>query len=267
MKPLVSVIMNCFNGDKFLKRSVKSVLNQSYKNIELIFWDNLSTDKSEIIIKKFKDKRIKYFKSKKFLTLYNARNFAIKKAKGNFISFLDADDWWDKNKIKKQLDILKKNTKIDIVYSNYYIFNHYNKKKRLVSKNLLPEGFITQNLLDNYRVGILTVLIKKKIFLKEKFNKNYNIIGDFDFIIRISEAKNFLCIQQPLAYYRVHANNYSTKNLNLQFFELYEWLKKNKIIFNKKGYSLKYQILILVKIKIKIIVFKILSKFNFFLGV
>ena len=104
MKPLVSVIMNCFNGDKFLKRSVESVLNQSYKNIELIFWDNLSTDKSEIIIKKFKDKRIKYFKSKKFLTLYNARNFAVKKARGNFISFLDTDDWWKKNKLKKQVD-------------------------------------------------------------------------------------------------------------------------------------------------------------------
>ena len=108
MKPLVSVIMNCFNGEKFLNVSIKSVLAQTYKNIELIFWDNLSTDNSAKIINSFKDKRIKYFKASKFTSLYEARNLAIKKAKGEFITFLDTDDWWHKNKIKKQFNLYKK---------------------------------------------------------------------------------------------------------------------------------------------------------------
>ena len=75
-KPFISVIINCHNGEKYLSRSIKSILRQSYKNFEIVFFDNMSYDKSKIIIKSFKDKRIKYFKSKFFLNLYQARNQA-----------------------------------------------------------------------------------------------------------------------------------------------------------------------------------------------
>ena len=92
-KPLVSIIMNCYNGQKYLENSVRSVLKQTYRNWELIFWDNCSTDNSSKIIKKFKDKRIKYFRGNKLVNLYSARNLAVKKAKGIFVSFLDTDDW------------------------------------------------------------------------------------------------------------------------------------------------------------------------------
>ena len=85
--PLVSIIMNCHNGEKYLKESLRSIFNQKYKNWELIFWDNYSSDNSRKIIKKFKDKRIRYFYSKKFNSLYNSRNLAIGKAKGKYISF------------------------------------------------------------------------------------------------------------------------------------------------------------------------------------
>ena len=62
---LISVIVNCYNGEKFINRCIKSILDQSYQNFEIIFWDNNSNDKTFQIIKKFDDKRIKYFKSKK----------------------------------------------------------------------------------------------------------------------------------------------------------------------------------------------------------
>ena len=116
--PLVSVIVNCYNGEKFLKKCIKSILNQTYKKIEIIFWDNLSTDNSKKIIRSFHDKRIRYFKSNKFVTLYSARNLAIKKAKGEFIGFLDTDDWWVPSKIQKQIDKYKKNKDVKFVYSN-----------------------------------------------------------------------------------------------------------------------------------------------------
>ena len=95
-QPLVSIIINCFNGQSYLKKSVSSILNQTYKNWEIIFWDNKSTDNSKKILKNFKDRRIKYFYSKKFNTLYKSRNLAIKKTKGNFVCFLDTDDFWKK---------------------------------------------------------------------------------------------------------------------------------------------------------------------------
>ena len=91
---LISIIMNCHNGEKFLKKALNSILQQTYENWELIFWDNKSSDKSKNIFKKFKDPRFKYFYAKKFSDLHRARNFAIKKAKGKFITFLDTDDFF-----------------------------------------------------------------------------------------------------------------------------------------------------------------------------
>ena len=79
--------MNCHNGEKYLKNSIKSVLNQSYKFWELIFFDNQSKDKSKKIVLSFKDKRIKYFRSKKINSLYEARNLAISKQKVNMYVF------------------------------------------------------------------------------------------------------------------------------------------------------------------------------------
>ena len=121
-KPLISVIINCRNGEKFLNECVKSVLFQSYKNWEIIFFDNKSIDKSLDIIKSFRDPRIKIFsnKSKSFLNLYEARNLAIKKSKGQYITFLDVDDLWKKNKLIEQVKILKNFPAYDIIYSNYH---------------------------------------------------------------------------------------------------------------------------------------------------
>ena len=128
--PLVSVIMNCHNGEKFLKESINSLMSQTYKNWELIFWDNKSFDNSKKIIKKFKDKRIKYFKSEKFRNLYHSRNLAIKKAKGKYIGFLDVDDLWERTKLKKQMKHFLKNQNIKIIYSNFFLINQIKKKKK-----------------------------------------------------------------------------------------------------------------------------------------
>ena len=80
-QPLVSIIMNCRNGEKYLTESVKSVVQQTYKNWELIFFDNCSTDKSKKIIKNFTDKRIKYFNSKKSLVFMTQETLLLEKLK------------------------------------------------------------------------------------------------------------------------------------------------------------------------------------------
>ena len=133
-QPLVSVIINCLNGEKYLYKAIKSVLNQNYKNWEIVFFDNNSLDKSFSILKKFKDKRIKYFKSKKTYTLYKARNLAIQKSKGKFISFLDVDDWWEKNKLNKQVKFFLENPNTDVLYSNVYLYSEEKKRKQATNK-------------------------------------------------------------------------------------------------------------------------------------
>ena len=99
---LISIIMNCYNGEQFLRKSIESVLSQTYKNWELIFWDNRSKDDSAKIFKSHNDKRFKYFMADEHTSLYKARNLAINKSAGEFISFLDTDDVWDEKKIELQ---------------------------------------------------------------------------------------------------------------------------------------------------------------------
>ena len=84
-QPLVSIIMNCYNGEVYLKESIESVLSQTYENWELIFWDNKSEDKSEKIFKSYNEKRFKYYYASQHTILYEARNFAIEKISGEFI--------------------------------------------------------------------------------------------------------------------------------------------------------------------------------------
>ena len=83
LSPLVSVIVNCYNGEKYVEFALQSVLAQTYANWELIFWDNQSKDQSAKIVNDFNDSRIKYFYAPRHTLLYEARNCAIEKAEGN----------------------------------------------------------------------------------------------------------------------------------------------------------------------------------------
>ena len=166
--------------------------------------------------------------------MYNARNLAVKKTNGSLISFLDADDWWSKNKLKRQVEFLELNKEYNIVYSNLYLFNEKKNKISLFSKKKLYNGKITQQLLDDFRMPILTTMLRKKIFNKYSFDKTYNIIGDFDLFIRLSLKEKIFSIQEPLAFYRIHYSNMSTKKIDLHISELEKWLLKNN---NKKQFK------------------------------
>jgi len=249
--PLVSIIMNCYNGEKYLRQSIKSILSQTYQNWELIFWDNLSTDNSKKILKNFNDKRIKYFSSNSFLTLYEARNIAIKSATGKYVSFLDTDDYWIEDKLYKQISFLEKNKLCKIIYSNFIVKNEVKRKEYIFCESL-PSGKITKDLLKSYLIGILTVCMERDIFSTQIFNKKYNIIGDLDFFINLSKNYNIECINEPLASYRVHDDNYSKKKIRTYISELSSWIKENEIQFNKEGFTLIRLKIVLIKLKIKL---------------
>ena len=123
--------MNCYNGEKYLSESIKSVLSQTYQNWELIFWDNKSDDKSAEIFKIYKDKRFKYFYANEHTSLYKARNLAIEKSKGDFISFLDVDDLWANNKLELQIPYFN-NPDVGVVFSNVWLIKKGTKKKKII---------------------------------------------------------------------------------------------------------------------------------------
>lgn len=249
--PLVSVIVNCHNGQKYLSECIDSIINQTYENWELIFWDNVSSDKSKEILENYSDSRIKYFLSKKLTKLYKARNLAIEKATGDYITFLDTDDLWTTDKLEKQVDFLKRNKEAKIIYTNYFVLQENTKRKYIQHKIDLPSGLITQKLIDYYSIGILTVFIDRSIFKNFKFKNDYNIIGDFDFFINLSQKIKIFCIQEPLAFYRIHNSNFSNKK-NVDYVEeLEKWINDNDKTFSDKGYSLQKQKILLLKLKIK----------------
>ena len=232
--PLVSIIINCYNGEKFLKECLDSIINQTYKNWEIVFWDNMSEDQSKNILNKYSNYPIQYYKSKSFLKLYDARNLAVQKALGKYICFLDVDDFWEQEKLETQVKFLENNQSFQIVYSNYYTLDQRKKKKFIQNNHELPSGLITNDLLKKYTIGILTTLLKKEIFNDYTFNKNFEIIGDFDFFINLSKSLKIGCVQKPLANYRIHSENYSKKKINLYIEELSTWINLNEKEFKKK---------------------------------
>jgi len=204
------------------------VLAQAYNNWELIFWDNQSTDHSAEIFKSFNDKRLKYFFAPKHTLLYEARNYAAEESLGNFIAFLDVDDYWETNKLDEQMKVFIKDENIAMVYSNYYFKNEIKKTNKIQHKNKLPEGLILGNLLRKHIVGLLTMIINRNFLSKEDplFDSRLHNIGDFDIAIRISSKNKVVCIQQPLATYRWHGMNETISTMDRQINELERWGKE-----------------------------------------
>jgi teichuronic acid biosynthesis glycosyltransferase TuaG len=175
--------MPYFQKRKYITSSVNSVLNQSYKNFELIiiYDDNNKNDLNLISKIKNKDKRIKLIINKKNLGVGFSRNIAIKKSKGKFIAFIDSDDLWKKNKLKKQLNFMIKN-KYNFSHTSYDIVsNNILSNKKKIAKDLTY-----QELLKSCDIGLSTVIIKKNLIKKNLFPK---LKTKEDFVVWLKIAK------------------------------------------------------------------------------
>ena len=167
---LVSVIIPYHRKIKFIKKTINSIKNQTYKNLEIIIiYDD--EDYSDLkYIKKIKrsDSRIKLILNKNILGAGESRNLGIKKARGKYIAFLDADDLWKKNKIQSQLLYMHKN-KFDVCHTTYEIFRKNNKKRKLMIARTFKNY---RQLLPSCDIGLSTIILKKNIITKNcKFSK------------------------------------------------------------------------------------------------
>ena len=129
--PLISIIINCHNGSKYLRESIQSIIDQTYNNYEIIFWDNLSTDNSLDIARSFNNSKVKIFKSKKFTSLGSARNSAVMKAQGLWIAFLDCDDVWSPFMLQEKVEL------INSISANDNVGIIYNATELIIPKNFL----------------------------------------------------------------------------------------------------------------------------------
>ena len=235
--PLISVIMNCYNGEAFLKNAVDSVYAQTYKNWEIIFWDNASTDTSADIAQSY-DERLKYFKDVATKPLYQARGLAVQKAKGEYLAFLDCDDWWDPYKLEKQISLFK-DANVGFVYGNYWMENEIKGSKKITSQNIYSSGRILDDLLKRYTVGMLTLMIRRSAYdqLERGFDPRFSVIGDFDIVVRLAAQWESDYVDEPVAHYRWHGDNFSSTHPQRSCDELEEWyedIKNHKVISKSK---------------------------------
>ena len=232
-QPLVSVIMNCFNGEKYLREAIDSVLAQTYQNWELIFWDNQSTDSSAEVVKSYDDPRIYYFYAPQHTLLYEARNYAIERSKGEFLAFLDVDDWWESDKLAIQLAHFE-DQNVGLVCTNYNVFYEETGWGRPIWSRLKPSGFILKDLLNDYHVALLTILFRRSTYDSlGGFDFRYHVIGDMDFSIRVAEKWKIQTVNQVLAHYRKHTKNESELKRNMYLEEMKIWTREAKEKFKK----------------------------------
>ncbi len=203
--PKVSVIMNCYNGDQFLKDAIDSVYSQTYQNWEIIFWDNASTDNSAEIARSY-DGRLRYFRGEKTVPLYAARNYALKKSEGMYIAILDCDDLWFSTKLEEQIPLIENNKEIGLVYSDALMFNERGKERRSFESRKPCRGNIFSKLLICNFINTQTVMIRRDIFdsLDYWFDNRLTIAGDLDAYLRISYKWKVDYVDKPLVRYRVH---------------------------------------------------------------
>ena len=239
--PLVSILMNCFNGEKYLREAIDSVIAQTYTNWEIIFWDNQSADSSASIVKSYSDQRIKYYYAPTHTLLYEARNYGFAKTSGDLIAFLDVDDWWLPEKLERQIPLFN-DIDVGLACANYWVDNQIKNKRWVAYKKPISSGRALDGLLSNYTVGLLTLVVRLTALSPNTppFDSRYHIIGDFDLVIRLSALWKLASIQDPMAVYRIHGNNESTKHHELTVAELECWQEEHStdlIVGNSPNFS------------------------------
>lgn len=160
-KPLVSIITPTYNCSNYIKDTIESVLNQTYQNWEMIVVDDLSRDDTLDIVRIYakQDARIRVFSLKEKGGASIARNFAINKANGMYIAFLDGDDLWLPEKLEKQICFMNKYNYV-FTYTNYYIMQSkfVDNKKRLLPIQKCPQKVAYKEMLKRNYIGCLTVM-------------------------------------------------------------------------------------------------------------
>jgi glycosyltransferase involved in cell wall biosynthesis len=220
--PLVSIIINCYNGEKYLAEAINSIYAQTYKNWEIIFWDNASNDSSATIAKSY-DKRLKYYYSNSTTTLSYARFEAVKKAKGKYLSFLDCDDLWQNDKLEKQIEMFLHDSSLAFIYGLTQIIYDDNKKNLTrLDSNIIPEnsklyeGMIFDKLLIEDFIPFPSVLIdKSKLFECGDFPVNFNHSIDYWIFLNLAKKYKVKVLKKICCKYRIHQKNLSNTQLVL----------------------------------------------------
>lgn len=213
MKPLVSVLIPSYNHEAYIKETIQSVLDQTYQNFEIIINDDCSTDRTVEIIQSFQDPRITLTISKKNQGQFASTNTCVKKAKGEYLCFLNSDDSFHPNKLERQVAYLQNNTSMAAVFTrpelidengkqyrdkNHFYFRLFNLP-HLNRYKLLHFLFFEGNYFCHPSVMIRTS-VQKEI---GPYNELFAQISDMDYWVRVALKYEMGMIEKPLTKFRI----------------------------------------------------------------
>ncbi|MCG0826138.1 glycosyl transferase family 2 [Lactiplantibacillus plantarum] len=226
---LVSVIMPVFNGERFLKDAIESVLGQTYKNIELLIINDGSTDYTNEIISNFKsNKFVVYIDLNENVGVAEARNIGLRHAKGKYIAFIDSDDIWCANKLDIQLCQMKQKN-LNYSFSYYKLIDENKNLLKIVNK--IPSRATYQSLIKRNYIPMLTVMVSSELIRNYRFNS----VGHEDYalwleLFRTQNVRAEAC-GQVLAKYRVHDSSISANKIQSARWVWHLYRKQEKMSF------------------------------------
>ena len=242
-KNLVSIIVPYFRNKKYIKKAIESILKQTYQKFEiLLIYDDFLKDELWYIKKNFDlQKKIKIIINKKNLGVAKSRNIGLKKSKGGYIAFLDSDDYWEKNKLKKQIKFMKSNS-LDFSFTAYNIL--YNNQ---IIKKKIPQKILYKNLLKKCDIGLSTVIIRRELL---KLGNFPDLKTQEDFALWLRYARNLVKLaglNKPLTTWRKTENSLSSNKYQKikDAFKIYSSFEKNNFIVSI------FSVIILILNKIK----------------
>ena len=211
--PFVDVIMPNYNKGQFLEEAINSVINQTYKNWYLYIIDNHSVDNSLQVIKKFSNlNNIKIVLLKKNKGPSFSRNYGMRISKSKYISFLDSDDGWTKDKLEKQISFMEKNN-LNFTYTDYTPFFEENGIKKIKKRTFLKDNFNFKTFTKNTSINTTTMIISRSILGTHRFNKKIKL-EDYLFKCNLFKSNNVAQkLSEDLAFYRITSKSRGSNRL------------------------------------------------------
>lgn len=209
-QPLVSVVMPCYNHEKYVGQAIESVLNQTYSNIEFIVCDNGSTDHSYEVIKQYEERIDRIFHLEKN-DLNSAGGLLRKAVTGDYIAFMTSDDVWEKTKLEKQMDIFK--NKADVRACFTWAYTADEKLENPSSENVFRVNnrsryeWLELLLLDNNHFAYPSAVVEKKAYLSalNQLKAFYQMSDTHLWILLLLEYEVYV-VEEPLVYFRWHTS-------------------------------------------------------------
>ena len=234
--PLISVIIPTFNAVDFLPRAIESVLHQTYTNFEILVIDDGSTDNTRLVMQERKGIKYYYQENK---GLSSARNTGIKKSKGDYLLFLDADDWLEKDALQLNFSVIKNKPGIAFVSGNYYLLRAKRNELEMIMTTVTDNHYI--RLLQSNYIGMHgAVMFQGWVFRQIRYDETLKACEDYDLYLAITRRYPVIHHQKFIATYYFHSTGLSHNYLLMMDF-ITTVIKKQrrflKSIEEKSAYS------------------------------